>query len=96
MTTPAELRSQLEVQGAEVSLLVQQIEDRIEELRDWRTMVDQKPIVSVGMAVGAGLLVSGVAFPLFVIMGRQAGIALKVGLTAFITAKINQKFQQYI
>jgi len=84
MTTTSELRSQAEAKGEEISQTVRKIEDRIEEAVDWKGLVRQKPLESIGVAVGVGLLFSGAAAPLLGIVGRQAGTILKGSLTAYL------------
>lgn len=94
MTTPAELRAQIDLKGAEISLLADQIETRFYEMKDWRRNIEQAPLRTVGIALGAGLLASGVAFPLLRTIGREAGIAAKASLTAYLTAIFTNKLHQ--
>lgn len=94
MTTPAELRSQLEVKGAEINLLTNQIENRLNQLKDWRNTVEEFPLRSIATAIGAGLLVSGLAFPMARNVGKQVGFAAKASLTAYLTAVFTNKLHE--
>jgi hypothetical protein len=94
MTTPAELRAQIDVKGAEISLLTEEIEARLNEAKDWRLGIERAPIRTVAVAVGAGLLVSGVGIPLVRIIARQAGVAVKASLTAYVTAMLTSRLRQ--
>lgn len=94
MTTPAELRAQLDVKGAEIGLITEEIEARLQEAKDWRLSIERAPIRTVAMAMGAGLLVSGVGAPLVRMLVRQTGFAVKASLTAYLTAILTSKLQQ--
>jgi hypothetical protein len=94
MTTPAELRAQLDVKGAEISLLTEEIEARFKEAKDWRLGIERAPIRTVAIAMGAGLFVSGVGVPLVRMLTRQVGVAVKASLTAYLTAVLTSRLRQ--
>ena len=94
MTTPAELRTQIEIHGAEIALLTERIEERLHGLKNWRSTVHEYPLQSVATALGAGLVVSGVAIPAARLIGRQIGFALKASLTAYLTAVFTDKLRE--
>jgi hypothetical protein len=95
MTTPAELRAQIDVKGAEISLLADQIETRFHELKDWRRNVESAPLRAVGLAVGVGLLASGIGFPVLCLIGREAGFAARASVTAYLTTIFTDKLHQF-
>ncbi|HEY9745526.1 MAG TPA: hypothetical protein V6C99_04855 [Oculatellaceae cyanobacterium] len=94
MTTPAELRTQIELKGAEISVLAEQIEQRLEELKDWRNNIEYAPLRTVALSVGAGLMASGIAIPVIRSVGRQVGTAARASLTAYLTALFTDKLFQ--
>lgn len=59
MPTPAELRARLENEGEELRQITRKIENRIEDYKDWRGIVKRYPLPCVGVAVAAGILMSG-------------------------------------
>lgn len=91
MTTTSELRNQIENKGAEISQIAHQIEGRIESYVDWKGMVQERPIESIGIAVGAGLVLSGAAGPLLRIVGHQVGVIAKGSAIAFVMGLIQNK-----
>lgn len=94
MTTPAELRAQIDVKGAEISLIADEIEARFQEMKNWHYNVEQAPLLSVGVALGTGLMVSGVGVPLVRMLARQANAAIKASVTAYLTTLFTQKLRQ--
>ncbi len=91
MTTTSELRHKIERQGEEISQIARRIENRFEHYTDWRGTVQERPLQSVGVAVGLGVLLSGVALPLLRWSGRQTFGLAQAGLMAFLTAKARNK-----
>jgi len=91
MTTTSELRSQVEAKGEEISQTVQKIETRIGDYVDWKGMVQQKPLESLGIAMGVGLVLSGAAAPLLTVVSRQAGTIVKGSITAYLMNLVAQK-----
>ncbi|MGG2357288.1 hypothetical protein, partial [Salmonella enterica] len=58
MTTTAQLHRNLEEKQAEITGIARQIEHRLDAYRDWPQLVRKHPLESVGLAVGAGLVLS--------------------------------------
>ncbi|HEY9686535.1 MAG TPA: hypothetical protein V6C52_06130 [Coleofasciculaceae cyanobacterium] len=93
MTTTSELRAEIETKGDEISQIAHKIESRFEYYTDWRGLVQERPLVSVGIALGAGLLLSGAAVPLFLIAAKQAGTIARGGATAFLMSFVKARAQ---
>jgi hypothetical protein len=93
MTTTSELRAEIETKGEEISRIAHKIESRIEHYIDWRGLVQERPLAAVGIALGAGLLLSGATAPLFRIAAKQAGTIVKGGATAFLMSFVKARAQ---
>ena len=89
MTTTAELRSRRERKEQEVSELAHRIEDRIESYKDWRKTVQDYPIKSVGVALGAGLLVTVFSGGLLRFGLRQVEGVVRASLAAYVLATLS-------
>lgn len=76
MTTKSELRSKIAAQNAEISQIAHRIEDRVESYRDWKAMVRQRPLQSLGIAMGVGFLLAGAGRSLFGLMRAANGQAM--------------------
>jgi len=94
MTTTSELRSRLESQGEEISQIAHRIEDRIEEYTDWPNIVRQYPLQAIGVAAGAGLLLSGAGGMIIRQLVRQVGTMAQASVTAAIVAAITSNTTQ--
>lgn len=86
MTTTAELRSKRDLKEQEITDIAHRIEDRIDFYKDWQKMVRDYPLQSMGIAVGAGLLVSGVGGGLLRFGFRQVEGLVRAGIMAYILA----------
>lgn len=58
-----EIRQDIAVRRAAISTTVDRLGDKVEQAFDWRTYVSDYPIVALGVAAGAGLIVSRVFKP---------------------------------
>ena len=92
MTTASELRSKLESQGEEISNIAHKIEDRLEAYIDWRGLVRQHPLESIGVAAIAGFLLSGSSGFLIRGVGKQVGTLVQAGITASIMSTVSKQF----
>ncbi|WP_373531161.1 hypothetical protein [Vampirovibrio sp.] len=89
MTTTAELRSKRDQKEQEITDIAHRIEDRIDFYKDWQKMVRDYPLQSMGIAMGAGLLVSGMGGGLVRFGLRQAEGLVRAGLMAYLLAWLN-------
>lgn len=94
MTTQAELRSKLERKEQEISDIAHKIEDRIESYTDWKAMVNDYPLQSVGIAVGAGLLLTGAGGGLMKFLFRQVASVAQAGALAYIAALLTENTEK--
>lgn len=95
MTTTSELRAEIETKGEEISRIAHKIESRIEHYTDWRGLVQERPLVAVGIALGAGLLLSGATAPMFRIAAKQAGTIARGGATAFLMSVVKAQARTF-
>lgn len=89
MTTTAELRSKRERKEQEISDIAHRIEDRIESYKDWHKVVQDYPLQSVGVAVGAGLLFTGFGGGLLRFAFRQAEGIVRASVVAYVMATLS-------
>jgi ElaB/YqjD/DUF883 family membrane-anchored ribosome-binding protein len=54
----AAIRQHIEAQRAELGENLQFLEHRVRKAADWRTWVQERPLIMVGAAFGVGLLLS--------------------------------------
>lgn len=94
MTTIPEIKSEIRQKNEEINSLAHRIEDRFEEVTDWRQAVHDHPFVSVAACVGVGFLLSGALTPILRFAGHQAvGLAKSAAITAVlgaVTTKVAQ------
>ncbi len=62
--TVNEIRSNIETTKQQVNETTKQLQSRINDLKDWRSTVNQYPLISLAAAIGAGVLLGGFAKPL--------------------------------
>ncbi len=91
MTTTAELRSKKAQQEQEISAIAHRIEDRIESYKDWHTIVREYPLQSLGVAVGAGILLTGSGNKMLGFAVRQTASIAKAGITAYLLAWLSEQ-----
>ena len=91
MTTTSDLRNQVDAKGEEISKIAREIETRVEEYIDWKRIVQEKPLESVGVAVGLGLLFSGSLAPILRGVGAQVGTIARGSLTAYLVSLVARK-----
>lgn len=89
MTTTSELRSRLERQGEEINRLAHRIEDRLESYTDWPGLVRQYPLQSLGVAVVAGLMLTGSGGSILRGFGKQLGTVAQAAITAKVMSTLN-------
>jgi ElaB/YqjD/DUF883 family membrane-anchored ribosome-binding protein len=58
-----EIRQDIAARRESITETVDRLSDRFQQSLDWRTHVSNYPLVAVGVAVGAGLLLSGLFRP---------------------------------
>lgn len=58
-----EIRQDIAARRESISETVDRLSDRFQKTLDWRTYVSEHPMVAVGVAVGAGFLLSGLFKP---------------------------------
>lgn len=89
MTTTAELRSQRDRKEQEITEIAHRIEDRIESYKDWKQLVHDFPLQSVGVAVGSGLLLTGFGGGLLRFAFRQAEGVVRASVVAYVLATLS-------
>jgi hypothetical protein len=91
MTTTSELRAEIDTKSEEISRIAHKIEDRIGHFTDWRSLVQERPLAAIGVAVGVGVVLSGAGAPLFRVAARQAGTVARGGATAFLMSFVKAR-----
>lgn len=89
MTTTAELRSKRERKEQEISDIAHRIEDRIEAYKDWHKIVHDYPLKSLGVALGAGFLFSGLGGGLLKFGLRQVEGVVRASIVAYVLATLS-------
>ena len=59
--TADQIRDEIDNQRQELGDNLQQLEQKVKETVDWRAQFEQKPMLGIGIAFGAGLLLSALA-----------------------------------
>ena len=90
MTTTADLRSKKERQEQEITDIAHRIENRIESYKDWHTIVREFPLQSLGVAVGAGILLTGSGSRILGFAAKQAVTLAQAGITAYAMSWLNE------
>lgn len=59
--TADQIRNEIDSQREQLGENLQQLEQKVKQTVDWRTQFEQKPLLGLGVAFGAGLLLSALA-----------------------------------
>ncbi len=86
MTTTSELKARLEDQSEELNQIAHRIEDKVEEITDWKTFVKRRPFLSVGIGIGLGILFSGAAKPVVKASYQQATSTIAATSVAYVAS----------
>ncbi len=86
-----QIRTDIEQTKGNINSTVNELGERLQEMKDWKTIVQRYPLPSLAASVVAGLVFSGAISPFSKNIKRSIGQTLTATASAFLMQQLKER-----